>query len=204
MKIVNFQQKIQQIYFNLSFRCNEQKSKYTCPKCSVLYCSLTCYRSYGHAQCSENFFKELVLKELENHNQSQSLQEMKENMESLLRKNREMHENDLDSDDSEDDNQEDLLDRMENVDLNDSDIVWDRLNEEEKTDFKNKISTGEIIEYLPNWDPWWIKTTKNLIEDLDIPQSSDIPPIKNGISLLSTMMVLVFSSSSLFITSIHL
>jgi hypothetical protein len=93
---------------------------------------------------------------------------------------------------------------MENVDLNDSDIVWDRLNEEEKTDFKNKISTGEIIEYLPNWDPWWIKTTKNLIEDLDIPQSSDIPPIKNGISLLSTMMVLVFSSSSLFITSIHL
>jgi hypothetical protein len=129
---------------------------------------------------------------------------MKENMESLLRKNREMHENDLDSDDSEDDNQEDLLDRMENVDLNDSDTVWDRLKEEEKTDFKNKISTGKIIEYLPNWDPWWIKTTKNLIEDLDIPQSSDIPPIKNGISLLSTMMVLVFSSSSLFITSIHL
>ncbi len=123
---------------------------------------------------------------------------MKENMETLLRKNKEMHENDLDSDDSEDDNQEDLLDRMENVDLNDSDIVWDRLNEKEKTDFQKKISTGEIIEYLPNWDPWWIKTAKNLIEDLDIPQSSDIPPMKNGIPLLSTMMVLVFSSSSLF------
>jgi hypothetical protein len=143
-------------------------------------------------QCSENFFKDFVLREIENHNQQpQSVQIMKEKMEILLRKDNETRESDLDSDDSEDENQEDLLNRIKNVDLNDSEVVWNCLSEKERKDFQKKIFSGEITEILPNWDPWWIKTENNLVEDLDVPRS-DIPPIKKEIPLLSTMMVIVY------------
>lgn len=39
-------------------------SCYTCPRCNLYYCSLSCYQSPGHSACSETFYKESVLKEL--------------------------------------------------------------------------------------------------------------------------------------------
>ncbi|KAK6456871.1 uncharacterized protein RJT20DRAFT_35044 [Scheffersomyces xylosifermentans] len=44
--------------------CNESASKYTCPKCQVLYCSLACYKSKKHESCSEQFFKSSIETEL--------------------------------------------------------------------------------------------------------------------------------------------
>lgn len=37
--------------------CNLENPPYTCPKCSVLYCSLKCYKSPPHKSCSEKFYK---------------------------------------------------------------------------------------------------------------------------------------------------
>ncbi|KAG7528527.1 hypothetical protein FFLO_06083 [Filobasidium floriforme] len=36
--------------------CREKKSKYVCPRCNIFYCSLDCFRSPQHVQCSEPFY----------------------------------------------------------------------------------------------------------------------------------------------------
>ncbi|KAJ6591142.1 hypothetical protein DFH09DRAFT_1273806 [Mycena vulgaris] len=40
--------------------CTRQFAKYTCPACNAPYCSLPCFRSPAHAQCSEGFYKKEV------------------------------------------------------------------------------------------------------------------------------------------------
>lgn len=46
----------------ISVRCFvcEEIPKYTCPRCSIHYCSLGCYKNEKHQQCSEAFYKEQV------------------------------------------------------------------------------------------------------------------------------------------------
>lgn len=38
--------------------CTKNKAKYTCPRCSINYCSLTCYRDRRHYKCSEKFYRD--------------------------------------------------------------------------------------------------------------------------------------------------
>ncbi|CAI2348736.1 unnamed protein product [Caenorhabditis sp. 36 PRJEB53466] len=42
----------------------ERKEPYKCPRCSILYCSLQCYRNVKHSECSEKFYQEQVQREL--------------------------------------------------------------------------------------------------------------------------------------------
>ncbi len=37
--------------------CLTQPSKYGCPRCPLKYCSLACFKSEAHADCSEEFYK---------------------------------------------------------------------------------------------------------------------------------------------------
>ena len=37
--------------------CLKQPSKYTCPRCNTRYCSVDCYKSEKHRDCSEMFYK---------------------------------------------------------------------------------------------------------------------------------------------------
>lgn len=38
--------------------CTGKSAKYTCPRCSINYCSLACYRDRRHGKCSEEFYRE--------------------------------------------------------------------------------------------------------------------------------------------------
>lgn len=38
--------------------------KYSCPRCNILYCSVNCYKSEAHLQCSETFYKDCVVQEM--------------------------------------------------------------------------------------------------------------------------------------------
>lgn len=40
--------------------CRKHVSRYTCPTCNVPYCSLACFRSETHAQCSETFYRKEI------------------------------------------------------------------------------------------------------------------------------------------------
>ncbi|KAM7408433.1 hypothetical protein PAMA_002250 [Pampus argenteus] len=44
--------------------CKCKPSCYTCPRCNLRYCGLACYQSPDHSACSEEFYKESVLREL--------------------------------------------------------------------------------------------------------------------------------------------
>lgn len=45
--------------------CTENQSRYICPKCGAPYCSLTCYKSSIHLECTEQFYKECIAEELD-------------------------------------------------------------------------------------------------------------------------------------------
>lgn len=64
--------------------CLSKPSCYTCPRCNVPYCSLVCYRSINHSACSEEFYKESVMQELKDMNETES--EGKRRMQDILLK----------------------------------------------------------------------------------------------------------------------
>lgn len=59
---------------------------------------------------------------------------------------------DLDSDDSE---EEELAERLDGIDLNNADAVWEKLTKAEKEEFKSIVYNGEIENILELVDPWW-------------------------------------------------
>ncbi|XP_020505909.3 zinc finger HIT domain-containing protein 2 [Labrus bergylta] len=52
--------------------CKCKTSCYTCPRCNTHYCSLACYQSPDHSACSEEFYKESVLRELKDMGKTES------------------------------------------------------------------------------------------------------------------------------------
>ncbi|KAH9013874.1 hypothetical protein EDB84DRAFT_1228143, partial [Lactarius hengduanensis] len=44
--------------------CRRQFSRYTCPRCNLLYCSLSCFRAEGHSQCSEPFYRDQLASDI--------------------------------------------------------------------------------------------------------------------------------------------
>ncbi|CAL9687782.1 unnamed protein product [Knipowitschia caucasica] len=62
--------------------CNCRPSLYTCPRCNVPYCSLSCYKSSEHSVCSEDFYKEAVLQELKEMGKTEA--EGKKKMQDIL------------------------------------------------------------------------------------------------------------------------
>uniref|UniRef100_A0A915CS23 HIT-type domain-containing protein n=1 Tax=Ditylenchus dipsaci TaxID=166011 RepID=A0A915CS23_9BILA len=45
-------------FYLCAFCPTEKKDIYTCPKCKRYYCTIRCYRSKKHSECSENFYRE--------------------------------------------------------------------------------------------------------------------------------------------------
>ncbi|XP_063237126.1 zinc finger HIT domain-containing protein 2 [Bacillus rossius redtenbacheri] len=44
--------------------CRSVPQKYVCPRCNAPYCSLPCYKSPAHSNCSEAFYRECVMEEM--------------------------------------------------------------------------------------------------------------------------------------------
>ena len=57
-------------------------------------------------------------------------------------------EEDSVSNDSDDDST-DLDVRLKNVDLDDPDAVWERLNDKEKSEFESALKSGKIFDLVP-------------------------------------------------------
>jgi len=132
---------------------------YTCPKCNAAYCSLQCYRSPKHLQCSETFYKQCVQEEMKlvaKEGGGVGKEVVKKTYQALLNNaaaaNDECENEPLDSDDDEND---DIVERLEGIDLEDSDAVWSKLTESERTEFQALLQSGEISKYVPDYKPWW-------------------------------------------------
>lgn len=75
---------------------------------------------------------------------------------------------------------EDIAERLKDIDINDADEVWERLTLAEKEEFKKLVSSGEIAKLLPNYKPWWQKNKNSKIVEItssnDEKQEDNEPP----------------------------
>ncbi|XP_004713580.1 zinc finger HIT domain-containing protein 2 [Echinops telfairi] len=115
-----------------------QPARYTCPRCNVPYCSLSCYRAHG--TCAEDFYRDQVLGELRGRTASPS------RLASALRRLRQQRE---------------AEDEPEETGLSPGPApgglsgLWERLTPAEKAAFERLLSRGEAGRLLPPWRPWW-------------------------------------------------
>lgn len=170
--------------------CDNALARYSCPKCNIIYCSLSCYQSNSHLECSETFYKDNILEEL---NSDKDNVESKTKMMEILKRAHEDNqivfsdnddtfgecsgfnindfldldsadENELDSDDEED--ILDIGDRLAGIDLDDAEQVWGKLTEDEKQEFVAFLKSEDITNLIPSWKPWWLYYNKK-VEELD-------------------------------------
>lgn len=75
-------------------------------------------------------------------------------------------DNEVDSDDSMDDS--DLAKRLDEVDLNNADAVWERLTTVEREEFKSMVYNNEIDKIIEPVEPWWRQKMENhLVVDVE-------------------------------------
>uniref|UniRef100_A0A0A9ZCR7 Zinc finger HIT domain-containing protein 2 n=2 Tax=Lygus hesperus TaxID=30085 RepID=A0A0A9ZCR7_LYGHE len=135
--------------------CKDEIFKYVCPRCNIPYCSVRCYQSQAHSDCSEEFYKENIQEWLKAEGPDS---ESKKTMMEMLKKfeNQNLDEDDLETDNDSDD-EGSLTDRLAEVDLDDPDEVWDRLLPEERQEFLEMLKNGDVTKLIPEWEPWWEK-----------------------------------------------
>lgn len=144
-----------------NFCCNPDAG-YVCPKCGLVYCSLNCYRHRDHLECSENFYKDLVLQELASDNEANK--RMKEATLKLLEKMR------LNEEPEQIYNQL-LSDSKNSQSTRSSSALISPITDEyglpieERAKFDKLVQSGGIFNLLPAhfWDPWYIQFSQSLI-----------------------------------------
>ena len=104
----------------------------------------------------------------------QVTREGKQSMMDILQRmnNEDENENDCDSDDSDDEEDPvDLVERLQGIDLDNADEVWDKLSKDEKKQFDELIKSGDLASILPEFIPWWkVKVEVPKIRDLSDPE----------------------------------
>ncbi|XP_044261411.1 zinc finger HIT domain-containing protein 2 [Tribolium madens] len=136
--------------------CSNALAKYTCPKCKSKYCTLVCYQSEKHLQCSEEFYKDCIVEELAQEDNEEGKKKMLE-----ILKRSHLEEDDLDSDDDE---FADIAVRLAGVDLDDADQVWEKLTKDEKQEFVAFLKSEDVTKLIPSWEPWWSHKSPNVEE----------------------------------------
>ncbi|KAI0773226.1 hypothetical protein BD413DRAFT_603588 [Trametes elegans] len=146
--------------------CRRQFSRYTCPRCNIPYCSLVCFRSEKHGDCSESFYRKEV--ELDVKSAPSANVEEKRRMMDLLKR---FEEDALDESpllaDEEEDSADDLQKRLQHIDLDCASYeeLWSALTPAEREKFLRALDdpNSELAQQLlaseelerEQVDPWW-------------------------------------------------
>ena len=169
--------------------CLNIAAKYSCPRCNVSYCGLKCYKSEIHGQCSESFYKQCVQEELASLKNDSNSKKKTLNALSRVADNEVLDEG-LDSDDDED-----LSSRLEGVDLDDPEAVWQALTPEERNDFKTQLNNGQLVQLVPlnerehNLLWWQIHFKRDKIQELGSEKenlSLEMPKIVENSTFIDT------------------
>ncbi|OQR75989.1 hypothetical protein BIW11_08062 [Tropilaelaps mercedesae] len=137
--------------------CKSPASPYVCPRCTLPYCSLSCYRCTDHSGCSEEFYRECV--EIEMKKQVSDDTDKRKIQAALLRERRTAFEHDA------------LESRLAAVDLDNTDEVLRAMTNEEVRTFDRLVESEEIAKYIPVWKPWWTNA-KRLVEEVTTNQQA--------------------------------
>ncbi|XP_026727079.1 zinc finger HIT domain-containing protein 2 [Trichoplusia ni] len=166
--------KLSKINQNICGLCNDKQSKYCCPRCEIFYCSLDCYKSEKHQECSEGFYRECVNEELTSQHTDD---ESKNRMIDILKRMQDddnidindliEYDDDDEPGDSDDEAGVDLEERLKDLNLDDADAVWNALTQDERNEFEALLNQGDVGSILPQWVPWWMyHKEKKLVEDV--------------------------------------
>lgn len=71
----------------------------------------------------------------------------------ILERNRFEESDVVDSDDEED--VADLGERLNGIDLDDADKVWEKLTHDERQEFMAFLKSEDVAKFVPKWTPWW-------------------------------------------------
>jgi len=172
--------------------CRRQFMKYACPTCNLSYCSLMCYRSEAHSQCTEAFYKKSLEEQIRSE-PSKTMEEKREMLNMLKRFEEEsanVDQEDLLGSESGDE-EKSLSKRLENVDLDsaDTDLLWSALNEKQREQFMRAMSdpSSELAQELlasedlglHSFAPWWeappMPDTANQQRDGARPKMMELP-----------------------------
>ncbi|CAK5269668.1 unnamed protein product [Mycena citricolor] len=164
--------------------CRRQFSKYTCPKCNIPYCSLNCFRSEAHSQCSEGFYKAELESDIRSGGgPSKTAEERRQMMELLKRFEEESAAVDesLTAEEDGDNDETDLSKRMRNVDIDSvqSEELWALLTPTERDRFLKIVRdpSSELTQQLlaseeierGMTEPWWLRpSTLEMKEELSV------------------------------------
>ncbi|KAK7873009.1 hypothetical protein R5R35_000309 [Gryllus longicercus] len=161
---------------NLCKVCAINESKYVCPRCNLLYCSVKCYQSRLHLRCSEEFYKENVVEYMStNSNDQDDANKMKDILNRIYNQDQTSEDDDEDEEHSLDsDDEEDIAERLKSVSLDDADSVWEKLSQSEKQAFVDLVQNGCSESIVPLWEPWWsYRKSKQKIEIVEENASKD-------------------------------
>ncbi|XP_051162234.1 zinc finger HIT domain-containing protein 2 [Leptopilina boulardi] len=179
--------------------CNENPMQYTCPKCSINYCSLNCYKSEKHEACSELFYKNWVEMEMKVRNYDpENKKKMLDILERLKRETEEPSivekilndEDDCEELDSDDEDGISLEERIANIDLNDVDQLWSSLTNSERQEFEAIIQSNNFEKILPEWIPWWEQCVEvKLVREIDeVPEYEKLCPSLISVPAMNSQM----------------
>lgn len=143
--------------------CMKKQGQYTCPKCDQLYCSLDCYKSEKHQNCSESFYegnvkdelaldkgvdaeeKKRMLDVLDKYGEGAADEWKYELPDDAKKKRKELEEQLANQEDEDEDiSPEDLQELEKVVDQSSVEQLWEMLTEEEKAEFKKMLSSEEL------------------------------------------------------------
>ncbi|EQC32414.1 hypothetical protein SDRG_10156 [Saprolegnia diclina VS20] len=124
--------------------CTEAASKYTCPRCNVVYCGVACYKTHGET-CTEHFYKAHVESEMQLNKtvDTTSAHAMQEAL-------RRVYDEFGDEDHGLDDRLEQLVELMESDALS-----LDALTPNERAQFLREVADGRLGKLIALWTPWW-------------------------------------------------
>ncbi|ORZ01066.1 hypothetical protein BCR43DRAFT_521976 [Syncephalastrum racemosum] len=156
--------------------CQKQFSKYICPRCNLKYCSLPCYKHPKHTECTETFYRDNVMSEIQSRPAGDA---EKQRMMQLLRR----FEAQGDTDAIEDDEQDELGARLAQLDLTEADpaTIWNCLSEEEQKEFQALVQNDGV-----DYEPWWQQKQQVIQEEIDV--SLDRPPLPQPVPDLNNMV----------------
>ncbi|KAJ5076504.1 zinc finger hit domain containing protein 2 protein fon -related [Anaeramoeba ignava] len=168
--------------------CRKNIAKYTCPKCSVEYCSTECYKKHSLI-CTESFYKESIENDLRKSKVNEESQ--KKALESLQKHSFDLIENIEDPNPNEGEEiSEEEMKALKKL-VNKEDLSIDDLTKSQKEAFFNALKLGKLND-IEIYEPWWsdssVKKNDYLIEEIKGEKKEENPKKYDKIVPLSNLI----------------
>ncbi|OAV98555.1 hypothetical protein PTTG_01812 [Puccinia triticina 1-1 BBBD Race 1] len=141
--------------------CQDSFARYTCPNCNLRYCSVECFKSQSHSTCSESFYKNALLEDIQLDGSADGGSQSQAAMLEMLR--RIEAGGPLSDEDENGSDAESLELTADQLNRLSKDELLGFLTAEQIEEFNRKVSNGDLdptfIQATINsqcQDPWWL------------------------------------------------